>query len=293
MADIGTKYQSIIYSYATQTAFQYITKALLNGSHTIRVAVVDALDNVSDYISDTISINTYLRPVQSFIHTLDNDNSITLGWNVSPDDADPTFDKYNIYSNSGSGEINFATPIIQLVASTIIYDTGILANGDWKWAIRVQKTDGKIEENYQNIIRQKIPAVPQQMGLPAAIDDDTDLTVIPLSGGCALLQLIFPYSDANTFNVYWNDIGADILNFDLVTPNETFTRQSSNIQEHTTGQITTEQSKEYWFLIRGENSNGEEDNENIISAILDGKNPFAGSGLTLTAIAGDEIGETV
>ena len=284
--------KSILYSYLKGVLYKYITPALDNGAHTIKITAFDELDNESAILSGTITIDTYLRPAEQFSGELKANNSIDLTWDKSPDDADATFFRYNIYDNNGSGEIDFATPQAQKVAGSISHNTGILGNGDWKHAIRVEKTDGKIEQNVNNIVRIKIPDVPPPPGLPGSRDDDTQLTVIPETGGKARLFMYYPYEEATHFHIYWQPKGSLISHFSLSAPNEEFDRSADIIQDHLTPRITSEESRKYFFVCRAVNSsNREEENKNIVAATLDGKAPQQPTTMTLTAIMANEDGD--
>tara|TARA_Y100000034_G_C6909379_1_gene423320 strand:+ start:2906 stop:3865 length:960 start_codon:yes stop_codon:yes gene_type:complete len=288
----GVGVNSVIYSYVQGMLYTYITESLLNGSHDVDVIAVDDFLNESTDLSDSITINTFLRPAQDLIHVFDSgDNSIDLTWTLSLDDADATFAFYNVYSNSGSGSIDYTTPVTQLAAGVVTYDTGVLAIGDWLWAIRVEKTDGKIEENVDNIISQKIPDEPSPIGLPGANEQDTFISIIPVSGGKVFIE--FPYlGTCDHFNIYWNDVGSDLSDFSFVSADDSFTRVEGIFQSHTTIQATTKDNTEVYFLIRPVSATAViQANTNVISVTLDGKNPEPADNLVLTAVGDDSNSE--
>lgn len=287
---LGVSAYPIVYSYQAVTTYVYKSRAKSNGAHTVKVYAIDELGNTSILVSASITLNTYLRAAENLTHELLGNSSIDLSWDVSPDDADAEFAFYNIYNNAGSGEIDYDTPVAQLAAGVITYNTGILANGDWLFGLRVKKTDGKIEDNVHNVIRQIIPNVPDAPGMPGSIDDDTQTTVLAVAGGKAKIYVIYPYTAADHFNVYWRKKNSGQA-FTYGSPQQQFDYQTAAIQDFTTDQITYEESDTYEFVVRAATaSNVEEENTDMIEVVLDGRVPDAPTGLTLTAIASDEVG---
>lgn len=281
---LGPGYGTFLYKYYEGKLYTYVTPALLSGSHAIQITALDEFENESDLISGNASVDTYLRPASRFTGTLVA-NKITLTWTVSKDDADGDFDKYNIYWNSGSGDIDTDTPLIQLAAGVATYTTAALGNGDYKFLIRVQKVGGLIEQNWDQYFRQKIPDVPEQPGLPGSNDDETQLFVTAETSGKARIQFIYPYKNCDHFNIYWRETGESSWG----AVKETFTPSNNIVQEHLTGVITYEESKSYDFMVRAANASDEEDgNNDIVACVLDGKKPQKAQSITLTVVNGDE-----
>ncbi len=77
---------------------------------------------------------------------LNPDSSALLSWLAPADSSDVS--QYNIYSNNGSGNVNYATPLASVAVGVNQYTTAVLANDAlYKFSVRSADAAGNIESN--------------------------------------------------------------------------------------------------------------------------------------------------
>ncbi len=115
-----------------------VTNLFENTTYSWKIRSVNGDGIASNY---DITISTYIpyippEPSSNLIAISSEPNKVSLSWGASPT-AQVT--QYNIYTDSGSGIINYNQPISTVIAQTLsLYISGI-SSGTYYYAIRAQK----------------------------------------------------------------------------------------------------------------------------------------------------------
>lgn len=186
---------------------------------------------------------------------------------------------YNIYSNSGSGPIDYSAPVAN--TSSLAFTTAALTAGEWRFGVRA--TDGTLEEmNLDAAVRLVLDAsLADVTNLPLA---PASLSAWPIAGGKVRVTWTYPtFSRAGLigFRVY-----AGVTTPDYGTPLATvpatsassFSADLSGLAPGTT----------YAIGVRSYNAIGEEANTTTTSVTAaDAGGPDAVEGLTISTDPAD------
>jgi len=189
---------------AEASGTHYITPILPDRVHYYVVKAVDEAGNLSDAACVKIEASGAPYPISNLRYSSLPGPKIYLYWQESPSDD---VDHYNIYSNAGSGEIDYSSPIAQ-ASGTYWQSEEILSSGVWKFNVRAVDKDGFEETNFHNEIT--IEDV-ENLGYP---QPPSNLTATPISNGRIELSWDSSLSnDVKQYNIY-HDAGSGSINYD-------------------------------------------------------------------------------
>jgi photosystem II stability/assembly factor-like uncharacterized protein len=175
--------------------------------------------------------------------------------------------KYNIYSDSGGGTINYSTVYDSVDASRNSWESTSLGEGIYKFSVRAIDKSGN-EENNTAVVSVEADSIKPEK--------PTDVTATNLSGG--RIEIVWKLSlsrDATVYNIYWDNTQASI----------DFSSPLARINDPGT-KWTSDKLKEgivYRFVVRCQDKSGnEEENTNIVSARADATPPSVVTRLSST-----------
>ncbi|MCG2726260.1 MAG: hypothetical protein L6420_08440, partial [Elusimicrobia bacterium] len=128
------------FELAANTTNLYITdiNLLENASYYYKARSINGDNIMSDFDITKIAFVPYIPPMPptGFMAISDQANKVTLSWEASPT-VEVT--QYNVYTDSGTGIIDYSIPIMTVSANTLsLYISGI-SSGTYYYAIRAQK----------------------------------------------------------------------------------------------------------------------------------------------------------
>lgn len=270
-----TTFNNIFFTY------EIISQPVGNGTYKVKISVLDDKFNESATVEATKLIDFYPLPPVDVVATVVG-NDVTLTWSHSVEGA-PT--NYVIYGNDGSGEvINKNSPIATISGNLLTY-TFTVASGQWKFVIESKNT---AESDSMKVISVAVPPESVVPPPPGPSGDSplaaTGLVLEHVSVGKVRIRFLWLYgSQAAVFNVY-HDGGTGTIDYN--TPNFTFTRIEDFIQDYTTTQLHTSDTRvTYKFAVRAETTDGvEESNEDEYEIEVDGKAPDPIDNFTLDSV---------
>ncbi len=173
--------------------------------------------------------------------------------------------KYNIYTDSGSGTVDYSKVYAFVDGTKNSWESGVLGEGTYKFSVRAVDKSGNEENNTITVSVDADSIKPE----PA-----TNLTAKSIAGGRIELNWTLSLSkDATVYNIYWDNAQADI-NFSnaLARVNDPGTKWVSD---------KLRDGVVYRFVVRCQDRSGnEEENFNIVSARADGTPPESVSELS-------------
>jgi|GEM_PF-2581165 len=186
----------------------------------------------SDY-SQSITMDSTLPPAPSGLSAVLNpDNTVTLAW-IAPGVLTDV-GHFNIYSNNGSGNVNFATPVTTVVSTATQYTTTVLtADALYKFAVQAADASGNTDGNI-NIVSKSTDVTPPES--PAALVQPTTLNTPVLQfSNSQPIQFIWASSPASDLVRYRVEIDDNSDFSSIITSQETvgtstsYTLQTSTI----------------------------------------------------------------
>jgi len=241
---------------ATTSGTYYITDILEDGTYYFAVRSVDDAGNISDVAYKKLVVEGAPQPVSQLNYSFLPGPKIYLYWQPSPagDVA-----SYNIYSNNGSGEINYST-IYDSVSGTS-WTSDILSNGAWKFNVRCMDDQGLEETNFHNEIYVNID---ETVGYP---EPPSNLRAYAVSGG--RIKLIWdasPSSDVRQYNIYY-DNGTSVIDYANKLASVNHSDYFFGILSFTYTSPALSHAVTYKFGIRAENWAGvEEKNTTVVAS---------------------------
>lgn len=249
--------------------YQFTTKPLETGTYKVKIVSEDDLQNVNVGVQGTASVVTLPLPPRNLTVSVSG-NNVTLNWD-DPTSGSP--DNYKIYGNGGSGKFIDRDTVLSILSGTLKTDTFAVADGDWRFV--VESVVSGVESINLYLAKTQVPdtaIVPPSPGI-GGIFAVTNLTLRRISVGKVKIRFEWNFGDqADDFNVY-HDGGTGTLNF--TTPDFTFSRVPTRIQEFTTTQLhTVDENITFQFVVRSVNTLGNEDgNTSIYTIDVDGEAP--------------------
>ena len=188
---------------------------------------------------------------------------IMLTWQLS---ESPDTVKYNIYTDNGSGTVDYSNVYDSVDSRTDKWESPALGEGVYKFVVRAVDGSGNEEDNTESVSAGADATKPQ----PA-----TNLVAESLPGGhISLKWKLSTSSDAAVYNIYWDNGQIDIdYSLSLARVNDPGTSYETN------------QLKDgiYRFVIRCQDHAGnEEENTSFIGARADSTPPRNVTGLLST-----------
>ncbi len=263
---------------------QYKTDALDDGTYNFVVRAVDDAGNEDTNTTPvTVVIDTYPLAPTDLEYTFDDGtDKVTLTWTASPS-AD--IDKYNIYSNGGSGFINYSTPIAVVNSPTVTWESdAIVAAGTYNYGVRAEDAGGKEEFNSDVTVTVKIKDTPIEE-IPNLPNAPVGLTLTPVAGAKIQIDWLYDVTDQevvpSVFSIYYdNNTGV----MDYVTPLDTVLYSTGTVQgkylafTFTTGALGD--GLDYEFGVRAKSAAGDEEENTVTeTATADSTAPNAPTGL--------------
>lgn len=264
-------------------AHTYKSGALTDGTWkwTVR-AVDDATNEETNVTTVSVVIATYPLAVTDLAYTFnDTTKKVTLTWTAS---TSSDIANYRIYSNAGSGYVDYDTVVATVAHPTVTWTSGAITTaGTWNYGVRAVDSGGLEELNSDVVVSIELVGSPvsEEADLPNA---PTGLEALAVAG--AKIQLTWVYNDIDeeatpdTFTIYY-DNGSGTVNYvnalDTVlystgtTLNKhlTFTFTSAALMDTTT----------YIFGVRAKDGSDEEANTVTVTATADSTAPNAPTAL--------------
>jgi len=278
IADAVINYDRPVY---TTTDSFYITDVLADGTYYYAIKAVDEAGNVSPYRIRKIVARGAPSPLDkvnySFIPSGDT-ASIYLYWDAS---SESDINRYNIYCNTGSGDINYASPTGYILAPGTSWTSDVLPSGNWKFNVRCVDASGFEEVNFKNEIS---CTVDNTSGKPAP---PTSVTATPIANGDMRIRWkTSTSSDIKKYTIYKGIYASGITyasGIDISKPSYPVTYMSHDISGLTEGIM-------WGFVVRATNEAGvQETNTNIASGIPDSTAPSGVSSITATETRGGRV----
>ncbi len=187
---------------------------------------------------------------------------VKLTWEKSPS---PDVFRYNIYTDNGSGTVDYSRVFDFVDASRNSWDSPSLGEGIYKFSVRAIDRSGNEETNTVIVIVEADSVKPER---------PTDVKATAISGGKIELTWKLSISrDATVYNIYWDNSQANIdYSSPIARVNDPGTRWVSDKLRD--GII-------YRFVVRCQDKAGnEDDNTNVVSARADATPPSSVTNLT-------------
>lgn len=187
---------------------------------------------------------------------------------------------YNIYSNGGSGPIDYSTPLGS--TSSLTYTTAALAYpNEWRFAVRA--SDGTFEElNVDAAVRLVLDASgADATGLPSA---PVGLSAWAIAGGGIRVTWSYPtisLAGVTGFRVY---VGSPSPDYGTVKATVAASAGLRSFQADVAGLAD---GTTYAVAVRAYNGSGEEANATTVSATAKATGPAAVVGLTISTDPAD------
>lgn len=166
--------------------------------------------------------------------------------------------KYNIYTDSGSGTVDYSSVYAFVNSTRNSWESGVLGEGTYKFSVRAVDKSGNEENNTVtvSVIADSIKPEPV-----------TNLTAKSIAGGRIELNWTLSLSkDAYVYNIYWDNAQADI----------NFSNALARVNDPETKWVSDKlrDGVVYRFVVRCQDRSGNEDESfNIVSARADGIPP--------------------
>ena len=176
-------------------------------------------------------------------------------------------DKYNIYTDNGSGTVDYAKVFDFVDASRNSWDSSSLGEGIYRFSVRAIDRSGNEEANTVIVIAEADSVKP---------DRPTEVTATAISGGRIELAWKLSMSrDATVYNIYWDNSQASInYSSPIARINDPGTKWTSD---------KLKDSIIYRFVIRCQDKAGNEDeNTSVVSARADATPPSTVANLRST-----------
>ena len=187
---------------------------------------------------------------------------VKLTWEKSP--SIDVF-RYNIYTDNGSGTIDYSKIFDFVDANRNSWDSSSLGEGIYKFSVRAIDRSGNEETNTVIVIVEADSVKPER---------PTDVKATAISGGrIELTWRLSTSRDATVYNIYWDNSQANIdYSSPIARVNDPGTKWVSDKLRD--GII-------YRFVVRCQDKAGnEDDNTNVVSARADAGPPSAVTNLT-------------
>lgn len=279
--DYGTIIAEVTH-LGSAVAHSWKSDELSDGTWKWAVRTVDEAGNEeTNVVTASVAINTFPDPVTDLDYTFDDGtDKVTLTWTGS---VSSDIDEYNIYSNGGSGFIDYATIVATVSDPTVTWLSGaIVASGTYNYGVRAVDSSGKEELNTDKVVTVEIigPPITEQPIVPNA---PVGLVALAIEG--AKIKLTWLYDPKNegvepdTFSIYYDNATGTV---DYVTPLDTVlwaarTSQGKYLSfEFTTGALVD--TSTYIFGIRASASGDEEKNTVTATDTADSTAPAAATG---------------
>lgn len=258
--------------------------ALTDGTYKFAVrAVDDATNEETNVTSTSVTISTYpLAPTDLEYTFNDTTDKVTLTWTAS---ASADIASYRIYSNGGSGYIDYDTVVATVSHPTVTWTSGaISSSGIYNYGVRAVDSGNKEEFNTDVIVSVDIigPPITEQPDVP---NEPTGLTATATGGGKITVAWVYNDREEDAtptkFNVYYdNGTGNVDYNTPLTSVNySTGTQDGRHLAfSYLTAALTD--TTTYIFGVRSSTATDEEDNTTTVSATADASAPNAPTGLS-------------
>ncbi|MEK7396272.1 MAG: fibronectin type III domain-containing protein, partial [Candidatus Poribacteria bacterium] len=175
--------------------------------------------------------------------------------------------RYNIYTDNGSGKVNYAKVFDFVDASRNSWDSSSLGEGVYRFSVRAIDRSGNEETNTVIVIAEADSVKP---------DRPTEVTATAISGGRIELTWKLSLSrDSTVYNIYWDNSQASIdYSSSIARVNDPGTKWTSD---------KLKDSIIYRFVVRCQDKAGNEDeNTSVVSARADATPPSAVANLRST-----------
>lgn len=241
---------------ASTSGTVYITDILDDGVYYFVVKAVDDAGNLSEAACKKLIVNGAPQPVFSLNYSFKPGPKIYLYW--QPSRADNLY-TYNIYSNNGSGEIDYS----QIYDSTdqTFWTSDILSSGIWKFNVRCMDASGLEETNFHNEITVNITS---GISYP---EPPSNLRAYAISNG--KIKLVWnesSSSDAAKYNIYY-DNGSGTIDYSKKIASVNHTNYFGGLSEVSYITLPLVNGVTYKFGVRTENIAGtEEKNTDIVAS---------------------------
>ncbi len=201
-------------------------------------------DLANDGLAGTVIISfRAISPPTNLTATAIVGGSIRLSWTASSPETNVS--QYNIYRATTSGEQNYASPLANVSAGTIIYTDSAASDGvTYYYVVRAQDGAGNIETNTNEAIATADATPPPS---------PSGLTAAPISGDGVQLTWTAssPEADVSQYNIYRaTSSGAQ----DFSSPTYTV---SIGITSYTDSSATLGQA--YYYVVRAQDATGNTD----------------------------------
>jgi hypothetical protein len=248
--------------------YKLITVPLATATHKLAVATIDSQNNYSSYISGAATVGPFTMPPRFTAFVYAGTNAITISW-TKPSTGNP--DSYRIYSNGGSGSINYGSTYATPAGTATSYSATGLTTGTWYFQVEAVKSGVQSDTDF--ILKVVVPrtVVPP----PPPVDADKSIETINAENvtvGKLKISFMWLYGTAaSQFRIY-HDNGTGTI--DYAHP-ITFSRTNGFKQTYTSPQLCFLDGKQtYKFVVRSVSSDGVEDTNTVEHEVtLDGVAP--------------------
>lgn len=195
---------------------EFTTEDLEDGTYTFRVVAVDAAGNEAAGVTVIVVHDRPPTPVANLLLTsFTAPTTFTATWTPSPSSDVLT---YFIYSNGGSGPIDYSTAVASVAAPAAGHTwTDAAVAGDWQIAVRA--FDGTfLEDNVSEFYSFELGGAPLVLRSPKPATP-YDLLVTPIAGGALEIAVKYnPTSEdavGSVINLYY-DSGSGTIDFSSI-----------------------------------------------------------------------------
>lgn len=257
---------------------------LAEGTWKFGVRCVDEAGNEeTNTTTVTVVIDTYPHAVTNLAYSWDDVlKKVTLTWTGS---TSSDVDKYRIYTNGGSGFVDYTTVVAEVSDPTATWTSAAIATpGTYNYGVRAVDTGGKEERNTDRVVSIELVGTPpsEEPDLPNA---PHGLEATAIAGAKVQLDWLYDqeYEEAtpDTFNVYY-DNGTGTVSYAAPLDTVAWSAGSASGRYRAftwlSGALTD--GTTYKFVVRAEASGDEESNTVEVSATADSTTPAAPSSLT-------------